>query len=67
MTILSPNGAKTIYNHDTNSIIRIVDSKAQTISLDRLKNQTVRELARMTNLDDESFKLMAEVQGRTNG
>ena len=62
MTILSPNGNKTIYDSDTNNLTRIVGVKAHIVNLDRMKDFTVGELARMTNLDDESFSLMAYIQ-----
>ena len=62
MTILSPNGNKTIYDSDTNNLTRIVGNEAKVINLDKLKELTIREVARMTNLDDEAFSLMAYIQ-----
>ena len=66
MTILSPSGAKTIYDNSTNQLTRIVGVEAHVISLDKLDNPQIKDLARMSNLDDEAFGLMAYVQKGLN-
>ena len=65
MNIISPNGTKTQYNNSTNSLTRIIGCKAYTVNLDKLRNFKVKDLARMTNLDDEEFSLMAYIQSNT--
>ena len=62
MTILSPNGQKTVYNAETKTLSRVVDNSIKTIDITNMKDMKVKDLARMTNLDDEAFSLMAYIQ-----
>jgi len=62
MTILSPNGVQTIFDLETKTLTRIMDNKARVVDLTKMKNLTIGELARMSNMDNESFKLMEELQ-----
>ena len=48
---------------DTSTLTRIISSKVYSISM-RHKT-TLTDLYRLTSIEDESFKLMAELQKRT--
>ena len=65
MTILSTEGYKTFYTHDTNELSRPIDNKQYRIDLK--DNDTVGQVARLANLDNETFKLLANLQTTKKG
>ena len=60
MQILN-NGQTTQYNSESNQLTRIVDSSIRTVQLTS-DTQTIAHVARLSSLDNETFKLMAEMQ-----
>jgi len=60
MTILADNGEKTFYVIESNHLSRPVDGKLYRVDL--LEDDRVAQVFRLANLDNESFKLLAELQ-----
>ena len=63
MTIISQHNHRTEYNIKTETLTRIVDSKLHSFNLSKLDNPSIEDLARLANIDDEAFSLMAYIQG----
>lgn len=60
MTILSPQGLTTEYSYQANTLTRIVDGKPRI--LDLKDNDSMKQVARISSLDNETFKQFALVQ-----
>lgn len=60
MTILSPQGLTTEYSYQANTLTRIVDGKPRI--LDLKENDSMKQVARISSLDNETFKQFALVQ-----
>ena len=63
MTILSPDGkTKTHYDIRTKVLARVTDKGIQSIDTTKIKLFSVADLQRLSNLDNEAFEMMSEVQ-----
>lgn len=65
MTILSPNNSITVYCPNTNTLTRVVDSKARVVDLKESK--VITQVARLSSLDNEAFKQLALIQEELRG
>ncbi len=61
MTLLTANNTKTFYDYTAHRLSRSVDNKLCFIQMTDKVN-TIAEVDRLSNLDDESFKLMSDLQ-----